>query len=211
MRPSGRSADVVDTAKFDYGKAAVIAYNMQKINDGENMPMRKIISNVGKLIDAAHEKGLPVFYGRHMSLPPSYMSEYYAYWQRELGEDLDAYYRRYSEGAIGTEIIDAIKPTDKDIVIRKYNASFFIGTNVEILLHNRGVRTLILSGVGTEHGIDSTARHATFLGFMPVIAEDAVVGKVDRYADYSLELMRGVFHCDIQKTDYIVNRIKSGK
>ena len=122
MRPPGRAGGVADTAKFDYGKAAVIAYNMQKNNDGPNMPMRRIVSNVRALVDAAHEKGLPVFYGRHLSLPPEYMSEYYAYWQRELGENLDDYYKKYGEESRGTEIIDELKPTDQDIVVRKYNA-----------------------------------------------------------------------------------------
>jgi nicotinamidase-related amidase len=67
-----------------------------------------------------------------------------------------------------------IEPTQDDIVIPKSTASMFIGTNFEQLLRNAGITTLVITGIATEFGVESTARDAMNRGFLPVILTDAV-------------------------------------
>ena len=50
----------------------------------------------------------------------------------------------------------------------------FIGTNFEMLLRNAGITTIIITGIATEFGVESTARDAFNRGFFPVIIADAV-------------------------------------
>ena len=50
----------------------------------------------------------------------------------------------------------------------------FIGTNFELLLRNAGITTLVITGIATEFGVESTARDAANRGFFPVIISDAV-------------------------------------
>jgi len=50
----------------------------------------------------------------------------------------------------------------------------FIGTNFEMILRNAGITTIVLTGIATEVGIESSARDALNRGFFPVIITDAV-------------------------------------
>ncbi len=49
----------------------------------------------------------------------------------------------------------------------------FYGTDLELQLRRRGIDTIILCGISTNIGVESTARNAWELGFNLVIAEDA--------------------------------------
>jgi|SRR5579872_4449454 len=194
---------------FDYGKSALIVYNMQKGNPTGKTVFPKIVPNIKKLIEAAREKGRPVIYGQHISLPYEYQSKYYVYWIRKSGYDPVEWSKRWSDGAPGTEIIDELAPTPKDHVVKKYVASFFVGTNAEQVLKNKKIETIILTGVTIDHGIESTARHASFIGLMPVIVSDAVGNQNEKHAEASLTLMRDVFDCSVKDTDYVVNKIRN--
>lgn len=197
----------MSSSDFDYSKSAVVVYNMQEGNPNRKTIIPKLVPNIKKLIGAAHKRKLPVIFGQHVSLPESYQPKYYAYWLRSLGNDVGEWSRKWADGAPGTKIIDEVKPAPQDLVIKKHVASLFVETNAEVVLRSKGVETLVLCGVTTEHGIESTARHASFLGFMPAIVEDAVGSGRTRHAKYSLALMKDIFSCDIQKTDYVVRHI----
>lgn len=61
-----------------------------------------------------------------------------------------------------------------DIHITKRQWGAFYGTDLELQLRRRGIDTLVLGGVATDFGVESTARCAGELGFNQVFAEDAM-------------------------------------
>jgi nicotinamidase-related amidase len=61
-----------------------------------------------------------------------------------------------------------------DIVIAKRQWGAFQGTALDQLLRRRNVKTIILGGVMTNVGVESTARAAFDLGYELVFAEDAM-------------------------------------
>lgn len=63
------------------------------------------------------------------------------------------------------------QPGDIDIIKRQWGA--FYGTQLEMQLRRRGIDTIVLCGISTNIGVESTARNAWELGFSLVIAEDA--------------------------------------
>jgi nicotinamidase-related amidase len=63
---------------------------------------------------------------------------------------------------------------DGDIEVTKRQWGAFYGTDLELQLRRRGIDTIILCGISTNIGVESTARNAWELGFNLVIAEDAV-------------------------------------
>jgi nicotinamidase-related amidase len=194
-----------ESLDFDYSKSALIVYNMQ--HNALKRVQEKIIPNIRRLIDAAHAKGIPVIYGQMISVPYEYQTKYFKYWLKSKGHDPKAWSEKMLDGAPATQILEDLKPAPQDLVIKKHVASFFVETNAEIVLRAKGVETIILCGVTTDHGIESTARHATFLGFMPVIVEDAVGSSREEHGRYSLALMKDVFSCDLRKTDYVLSKI----
>ncbi|GAB6855086.1 hydrolase [Asaia astilbis] len=62
---------------------------------------------------------------------------------------------------------------DGDIVILKRQWGAFTGTDLDLQLRRRGIKTLILAGIATNFGVESTLRHAWELGYDVVVPEDA--------------------------------------
>jgi nicotinamidase-related amidase len=60
-----------------------------------------------------------------------------------------------------------------DIVILKHHWGAFIGTDLDLLLRRRGCRTVVIGGITTNMGVESTARSAWELTYDVVIIEDA--------------------------------------
>ena len=63
-----------------------------------------------------------------------------------------------------------------DIVITKRQWGAFYGTELDQLLRRRQIRTLVLGGIVTNFGVESTARAAYDRGYALVFAEDAMSG-----------------------------------
>ncbi len=60
-----------------------------------------------------------------------------------------------------------------DIRVTKRNWSAFHGTELDLLLRRRGITTIVLGGIATNFGVESTARSAYELNYAVVVAEDA--------------------------------------
>ncbi len=62
----------------------------------------------------------------------------------------------------------------EDLVVMKRNWGAFYGTDLELQLRRRGYTTIILCGIATEFGVESTARDAFERGFNQVFVSDAM-------------------------------------
>ncbi|WET42373.1 hydrolase [Citrobacter enshiensis] len=67
----------------------------------------------------------------------------------------------------------ALGKADSDLEVTKRQWGAFYGTDLELQLRRRGIDTLVLCGISTNIGVESTARNAWELGFRLIIAEDA--------------------------------------
>ena len=76
-------------------------------------------------------------------------------------------------GEYGNDLIDELQPEAGEPVIDKPGYSAFAHTDLELLLRNRGIGQLILTGVTTEVCVSSTLRHAVDLGFSCLTVADA--------------------------------------
>ncbi len=72
------------------------------------------------------------------------------------------------------EYADELHASDSDIHITKRQWGAFYGTELELQLRRRGITQIVLGGVSTNIGVESTARHAFELGFHQVLVEDAM-------------------------------------
>jgi len=76
-------------------------------------------------------------------------------------------------GEYGNDLIDELQPEAGEPVIDKPGYSAFAHTDLELLLRNRGIRQVILTGVTTEVCVSSTLRQAVDLGFSCLTVADA--------------------------------------
>ncbi|MGR6431434.1 hydrolase [Rhizobium sp. PAMB 3174] len=71
-----------------------------------------------------------------------------------------------------SDLVDGLaEPGDLRITKRQWGA--FNGTELDLQLRRRGIRTIVLGGIATNFGVESTARQAYELGHELVILEDA--------------------------------------
>lgn len=66
----------------------------------------------------------------------------------------------------------AQQPGDVEILKRQWGA--FHGTELDLQLRRRGVRTIVLAGIATNLGVESTARDAYEHGYEQIFVEDAM-------------------------------------
>jgi nicotinamidase-related amidase len=75
--------------------------------------------------------------------------------------------------AIASEIVSESGVQPGDLIITKRHWGAFSGTELEDQLRKAGVKTVVIGGIATSFGVESTARNAAGLGFAVVLAENA--------------------------------------
>ena len=75
-----------------------------------------------------------------------------------------------------SEIVPELGPEPGDLVITKHQWGAFYGTELDLQLRRRGIDTIVLGGISTNFGVESTARDAYERGFALVFVEDAMAG-----------------------------------
>ena len=71
------------------------------------------------------------------------------------------------------QIDPALEPGPKDIVVNKLSAGTFATTNLAKELRNRGVESVVITGVVTDVCVSTTAREAADRDFRVVVVSDA--------------------------------------
>jgi biuret amidohydrolase len=176
----------------DREEMALLVYDMQvgiirQLADGA-----RVMERVQRVLSAARDAGMRVFFTRHLSLPQELMgaSQYRMAmsWQKvDRPELVKPWFLRDSPGfALAPEL----QPRASEAIFDKLAMSAFEGTPLEFALRDCGVVAVALVGIALEIGIEPTARHAADLGFLPVVVEDACGAGHPDAAARSIESLR---------------------
>jgi nicotinamidase-related amidase len=76
---------------------------------------------------------------------------------------------------------------DSDILIFKRQWGAFYGTDLDLQLRRRGIKTIVLGGVSTNIGVESTARAAWEHNYALVLAEDVMSGQSPENHRFAIE------------------------
>lgn len=74
-------------------------------------------------------------------------------------------------------IVPELGPRDGDAVVTKHQPGAFYGTDLDLRLRRRGVRTIVIGGIATNIGVEATARAAFEHGYDLVFVEDAMAAR----------------------------------
>jgi nicotinamidase-related amidase len=74
-----------------------------------------------------------------------------------------------------------------DLVVSKRQWGAFYGTDLELQLRRRGIDTIVLGGIATNFGVESTARAAFDRSFRLVFVEDATSGLAEDMHRFTFE------------------------
>ncbi|MGI5350976.1 cysteine hydrolase [Streptomyces sp. CA-250714] len=95
---------------------------------------------------------------------------------------------RQLTGSPAVQVAQPIPVADEDLVVRRlHGLSPLAGTDVDALLRNLGVRTLVITGVSANVAVPNAVFDAVNLGYTAVVPADAIAGVP---ADYTSALIR---------------------
>lgn len=92
-----------------------------------------------------------------------------------------------TRGADWGDLREEIGTGPHDIVITKRQWDAFFGTELDLQLRRRRMTGIVLAGISTSIGVESTARHGRELGYEIAIASDAVTDTVRLAHENSLQ------------------------
>jgi nicotinamidase-related amidase len=75
------------------------------------------------------------------------------------------------------DIVPELGPEPSDVVITKRQWGAFYGTDLDLRLRRAGLDTILLTGIATTYGVESTARFAYEYGYQQIFAEDAMADR----------------------------------
>ncbi len=87
--------------------------------------------------------------------------------------------------------LDELAPIDDELVVSKSSSGVFPVTNLDRLLRNMGITTLVMTGTSTGGCVESAVRDAVDLGYDVVVVSDSCADATPESHQYALERMAG--------------------
>ena len=109
-------------------------------------------------------------------------------------------------GSKEAQILDEVAPQGDEIVLSKTCGGVFNGTNLDYVLKNLGIRTLVMAGVVTSGCVEVAVRDASYRGFAVVVVEDATATWSPEMQDAAMRAMREIY-AKVKPTDEVVQRV----
>ncbi len=135
----------------------------------------EIIRRTARLARAFRERGLPVVLVNVTGAAPG-----------RTGAGMP----KFSFPADWTELVPELEQQPDDHLVTKQRWGAFHGTSLDEYLRQRGVTQIVLTGIATGSGVESTARSAYDLGYNVALVVDAMT---DRDADAHRHSVEKIF------------------
>jgi biuret amidohydrolase len=161
--------------------------------------LRRTIAPCQSVLEAARAAGLTVIHTREghradlADAPPSKLQR--GKLDTGIGDD-GPMGRILVRGEPGHGIIPELAPTPDEPVIDKPGKGAFFETDLDLILKNRLIRTLIVCGVTTEVCVHTTVREANDRGYECVVLEDCVGSYFPEFQRIGIEMIKaqgGIF------------------
>ena len=111
------------------------------------------------------------------------------------------------EGTWGSQIHDQLIPEKGEPIVTKRGVSAFTASDIEQILHNKRIGTLILAGVATNFVVEGTARQACDLGYDTIVVGDCCASMSQEAHDSSLNTALP-FLCTVTNLDEVSAALK---
>ena len=150
-----------------------------------------IVPKTAELLRGAREKGVPVIFCNDAHL-------------KGIDHELKLWGDHAIAGTKGAEVIPELELCDKDYVVPKRRYSGFFHTDLDLLLKELGVDTVILTGLHAHMCVRHTAADAYQLGYGIVVAKDATDSFTEEDYLYGIKYLKEVYGAEITDVDSLL-------
>jgi len=157
-----------------------------------------VIPNVARLQAAFRRRGLEVIHTHIQSLTRD---------GRDRGRQHKTLDLLAPPGSKEAEIIPEVAPQGDEIVISKTASGVFTSTNMEFVLRNIGVTSLVIVGVYTDECVSTTARHACDLGFDTILVEDGCTSVTEQRHKFTVATLSNRY-VTVLSTDELIRKVQ---
>lgn len=158
----------------------------------------KIVPTIARLRESFHRYGLPVIH-----ITDSHV--------KGVDRELTLWGDHALRGTEGADVIDPLKPRGEEFRVYKRRYSGFFGTDLDLLLRELGVSTLVLTGVATDICVQHTAADAFFRGYDLVVVSDATATTDEESHKHALAYMERVYGAKVLSADEVIQRLERGE
>ena len=189
----GTLAELVEPAR-----SALLIWDMEYAIGPNAFNYKEMLPKLQTLSAIARQVGVPVFYSVQTAFDLA--KEEAGVWvrirmKRAKATELNQLLKE-QEDPHGREIVEELKPQPQDMVFQKRRPDGFVGTDFDLMLRSRSIKTILIGGVATEGGVEGTARSARNLGYDVVVLKDCVGSRSRELHELALKLMEQT-HFDI--------------
>jgi nicotinamidase-related amidase len=158
-----------------------------------------IVPNIRRLQDAFRAAGLEVIHVRIAAMTAD-------------GRDRGPSHKKLGHVAVpdsrDAEILPELAPVGDELVFSKTAGSVFCATNIEYVLRNLGIETLVVTGIVTTGCVHTAVTDAADRGFHVILVEDGCAALVPEMHWASIRILRDVY-AKILNTDEVVARVEA--
>lgn len=168
------------TLNIEKNNTALVVIDLQKGMFGrktEPYEVNVVISNAAKIADEFRKNQMPVFLVNVSSNEAERLKVIAdESWQMKGGMPAD-----------WSELVPELNVNPTDIKITKKQWGAFYGTELDLQLRRRGIKTIVLCGISTNVGVESTARFAYEYGYNQIFPEDAMAAMAKEQHESSIK------------------------
>jgi ureidoacrylate peracid hydrolase len=168
---------------------ALLVIDVQNDFCGDNC--QAMVPRLAKLIQTARDANVYVIYVQNSVHPGGLSSSPSEIARRKIlnmREDVTV------DGTAGQEFVSAIAPRPSDPVVRKHRMNSFLGTDLDMLLRCRGIKSIVTTGVATHGCVMNTSYAAVMNDYYVVVVEDCVASVQQSAHDLALSVLRNGIH-----------------
>ena len=183
VNPSHTALIVVDMQNDFCAKGGVLDREGHDLSLIQSMTPRLI-----NFIDKARDTGLPVIHVQMIfgSKDNWYISDVGFEQHARMSIKRFIQYSICEQDTWGADFFEEFKPLPGEFLVRKHRYSAFVGTDLDLILKSRGIRTLIMTGISTNVCVESTARDGFMRDYYIVLAKDCTAASSEE--DYNCTL-----------------------
>ena len=186
--------------KINIDKSAMVVIDLQKgITSMPAVPhsTQDVIANSSSILIAARKNKMNVFLV-HVTPSPDFKDALHPI--SETSFQMSGFNPEWSE------YVPELNIQPSDILITKHQWGAFYGTGLDLQLRRRGIDTIILCGIATNMGVESTARFAYEFGYNQIFIEDAMSARSKEEHEYPIRYIFPRFGL-IRKTNEVLKAL----